>query len=75
MKGSWIGDQEIQQEIHCVAGKFFYTLINSNGILILLENYQEQLCNIGVDASKFAKSRGAINGEDFIHGIQFDLNI
>jgi len=51
------------------------TLKNSNGKLIPKENYQEQLCNIVADASKFSKAKGAISGEAFLEGLQFDLNI
>lgn len=49
--------------------------MNHNGKLIPLENYQEQLCNIVANASKFAKEKWAISGEAFLEGLQFDLNI
>lgn len=50
-------------------------LTYSNGKLIPLECYQDQLCNIALDASRFTKVRGTINGEDFMEGLQHDLFI
>ena len=49
------------------------TLINSDGKFIQLEQYQEKWYNKGVDASKFAKVRGIISGEFFIHGVRVSL--
>lgn len=47
----------------------------SNRKLIPLENYQDQLCNIVVDASIFAKVRGTISGKAFMEGLHHDLFI
>ena len=50
-------------------------LRNSNGKLIPLENYQDKLCNIVANMSKFSNSKGAISGEASLEGLQFHLNI
>lgn len=47
----------------------------SNGKLIPLEKYQDQLCNIATDASKVSKVGGTISGEAFIEGLQHGLFI
>lgn len=51
------------------------TLKASNGKLIPLENYQDQLWNIATDTSKFTKLRGTITGEASLEGLQYDLYI
>lgn len=33
------------------------------------------MCNIVVDDPKFVKAKVAISGEEFIEGLEFDLNI
>lgn len=43
--------------------------------MVPFENYQDQLCNIATYVSKFAKEKGAMSGEEFIGGLQFNLNI
>ena len=43
--------------------------------MIPLETYQDQLCSIALDKSKFSKVRGIISGHAFIQGLQYDLFI
>ena len=60
---------------HATSYKGLPNLRVANGKLIPLENYQDQLCNIVADASKFAKVRRNISGKAFIEGLQHDLFI
>ena len=50
-------------------------LRNSNGKFIPLESYQEKLCNIVANLSKFVKEKGIISGEYLLQDLQYDLNI
>ena len=74
--------KELELQINRFNRKFSFlqnkglpTLRNSNGKLIPLENYHDQLCNATTNASKFVKTKGNLSGEAFLEGLQSNLNI